>query len=50
MYKYFFKAFYNRTNKKEYNSQIRSHNLRHTNIIAMKNIIAVAEMNRKNEK
>ncbi len=38
-YKYVLKAFYNRTNKKEYNLQIRQHNICHTNIIAMKDII-----------
>ncbi len=42
-YKNFLKAFYNKTNKKEYNSQIRQHNLRHTNIIAMKDVITMAE-------
>ncbi len=34
-YKYLFKAFYGRTNKKEYESQILKHNIRHTNVIAM---------------
>ena len=38
-HKYFLKAFYNKTNKKEYELQIRQHNVRHTNIIAMKNKI-----------
>ncbi len=38
-YKYLLKAFYNRTNKKKQNSQIRQHNVRHTNIIAMKDVI-----------
>ncbi len=42
-YKYVLKAFYNRTNKKEYDSQIRQHNVRHTNIIAIKNVILVVE-------
>lgn len=38
-HKYLLKAFYNRTNKKEYDAQIRQHNVRHTNIIAMKDVI-----------
>ena len=38
-HKYLLKAFYNRTNKKEYDSQIWQHNVRHTNIIAMKDVI-----------
>ncbi len=42
-HKYLLKAFYNRTNKKEYDSQIRQHNVRHTNIIAMKDVISVTE-------
>ncbi len=39
VYKYFLKAFYNRTNKKKYNLQIRQHNVCHTNIISIKNVI-----------
>lgn len=38
-YKYLLKAFYKRTNQKEYDAQIRQHNVRHTNIIAMKDVI-----------
>ena len=38
-HKYLLKAFYNRTNKKEYDTQIWQHNVRHTNIIAMKDVI-----------
>ena len=38
-HKYLLKAFYNRTNKKEYDAQIRQHNVRHTNVIAMKDVI-----------
>ena len=38
-YKYLLKAFYNRTNKKEYDAQIRQHNVRHTNVIAMKDVV-----------
>lgn len=50
VHKYFFKAFYNRINKKEYNLQIRQHNVRHTNIITIKKILATAEKGRKDEK
>ncbi len=42
VHKYLLKAFYNRTNRKEYDSQIRRHNVRYTNIIAMKDVILVA--------
>lgn len=35
VYKYLLKAFYKRINKKEYESQILQHNIRHTNILAM---------------
>ena len=38
-HKYFLKAFYNKTNKKEYKLQIWKYNVRHTNIIAMKDVI-----------
>ena len=48
-YKYLFKAFYNRTNKKEYDLQIRQHNVRHTNIIAMKDVI-IQEKTREKER
>ena len=43
------KAFYNKINKKEYKSQIWQHNMRHTNIIAMKDVI-ILEKTRKKEK
>ena len=46
-HKYLFKAFYNRTNKKEYESQIWQHNVRHTNIIAMKEVIILEKNQRK---
>lgn len=46
--KYLFKAFYNRINKKKYNSQIRKHNIYHTNIVMMKDMIVAAKKNRKN--
>lgn len=38
-YEYFFKVFYNKTNKKEYESQIRQYNVHYINIILMKDII-----------
>ncbi len=38
-HKYLLKAFYNRTNKKEYDLQIRQHNVRYTNIIVIKDVI-----------
>lgn len=47
-YKYFFKVFYNSTNKKKYNFQIQQHNICHTNIIAIKNMIVAAEKGKKN--
>ena len=46
-HKYLLKAFYNRTNKKEYNSQIRQDNVRHTNIIAIKDMIIKEEVREK---
>ncbi len=42
-HKYLLKTFYNRTNKKEYDLQIWQYNVRHTNIIEMKNVILVTE-------
>ena len=48
-HKYLLKAFYNRMNKKEYDSQIWQHNVRHTNIIAMKDVI-IEEKARKKER
>ncbi len=47
-HKYLLKTFYNRMNKKEYDSQIRQHNIRQTNIIAMKDII-ISEKAREEE-
>ena len=38
-YKYLLKAFYNRTNKKEYDAQIWQHNISYTNVIAIKDVI-----------
>lgn len=48
-YKYIFKAFYNKTNKKKYNLQILWNNIHHINIIAMKDVIIVAEKSGKNK-
>ena len=39
VHKYLLKAFYNRTNKKEYDVQIWQHNVCHTNIIAIKDVV-----------
>ncbi len=47
VHKYLLKAFYNRTNKKEYYSQSGQHNIRHTNIITMKDVILVVERGRE---
>ena len=38
-HKYLLKAFYNRTNKKEYDAHIRQHNIRHKNVIIMKDVV-----------
>ena len=38
-HKYLLKMFYNKTNKKKYNLQIGQHNVRHTNIITIKDVI-----------
>ena len=38
-HKYILKAFYNKTNEKEYNAQIWQHNIRHTNLIIIKGMI-----------
>ncbi len=46
-HKYLLKAFYNRTNKKEYESQIWQHNVRYTNIIAMKDVIISEKVREK---
>lgn len=46
-YKYFFKIFYNRTNKKKYNLQIWQYNVHHINIIVMKNIIILKKAREK---
>ncbi len=43
-HKYLFKAFYGRTNKKKYESQILKQNICHTNIIAMQDAILMAKV------
>ncbi len=43
-HKYFLKALYGQTNKKEYESQILKHNIRHTNVIAMQDTILMAKV------
>ena len=47
VYKYLLKAFYNKMNKEKYNSQIWKHNVRHTNIIAIKDIIIKKKARKK---
>lgn len=43
-YKYLFKVFYRKTNKKKYKLQILEHNIRYTNIIAMQNTIFIVKI------
>ena len=43
-YKYFLKTFYGRINKKEYELQILEYNIRHTNVIAMQDVILIAKI------
>lgn len=47
MYKYFLKAFYNKTNKKKYKLQISLNNVYYTNIIAMKDVINTKKVREK---
>ena len=49
-HKYLLKVFYNKTNKNKYDFQIRQYNVRYTNIIIIKDIIAIAEKDRENKK
>lgn len=49
-YKYFLKTFYNKINKKRYNSQIWQHNTWHTNIMVIKNDIILMEKGRNNKR
>ena len=44
MHKYLLKAFYNRTNKKKYKSQILEYIIYYTNIIVMQDTILVANV------
>ena len=46
-HKYLLKTFYNKTNKKEYDLQIWQYNVRHTNIIAMKDVIIEKKARKK---
>ena len=46
-HKYFFKVFYNKTNKKEHNLQIRQHNVYYTNIIEIKDVIIIEKAKKK---
>ena len=48
-YKYLFKAFYNKTNRKEYDLQIWQHNICYTNIHAMKDGIILEKAREKKE-
>ena len=49
-YKCLLKAFYGRTNKKKYELQILEHNIRHTNIIVMQDVILIAQVSFGNAK
>lgn len=46
-YNYLLKVFYNKTNKKKYDSQIWQYNVRYINIIATKNIIILGRVRKK---
>lgn len=48
-YKYFLQVFYNRTNKKEYDAQIRQNNVCYINIIAIKYVIILEKTRQKEE-
>ncbi len=43
-HKYLLKAFYEQTNKKEYELQILKHNIRHTYVIAIQDAILMAKV------
>ena len=47
MHKYLLKVFYKRSNKKEYELQIWQHNVRNTNIIAMKYVNILEKIQEK---
>lgn len=44
VYKYLFKAFYKKINKKKYESEILEYNICHTNVIAIQNVILIAKI------
>ncbi len=44
VYKYLFKTFYVRTNKKEYKSQISEYNIYYTNVIAIQDAVLIAKV------
>ena len=46
-HKYLFKAFYNKTNKKEYKLQVWQYNIWYTNIIAIKKVIILKKTKEK---
>lgn len=43
-YKYLFKVFYRRTNKKKFKLQILKYNIHHTNVIAIENAIFITKV------
>lgn len=47
--KFLLKAFYNMINKHKYNLEIQWHNIPHTNIIAIKNLILLVKNQKKKE-
>lgn len=47
VYKYLLKVFYNKTNKKLYDLKIWQYNIRHTYIIAIKDIIVLEKVREK---
>ena len=46
-HKYLLKAINNKTNKKKYDTQIRQHNIHHTNVITMKDVIISKKVQEK---
>lgn len=44
---YFFKAFYNKMNKKMYNLQISQYNMYYTNVVVIKDVIILKKARRK---
>lgn len=49
VHKYFLKTFYSKTIKKDYDLQIRQHNIKYTNKITMKDMIILAKKSRDNK-